>query len=107
MAFSTMAGEASGGRQVEGMCGMSLEYLYSRKFMQYDGGIKRVVWMPKEIKERYKDAIPEDLYDKIATEEITTDPNELAEWLQAQGHPWITGEAQEELEKLREQDEAE
>jgi len=102
--FSTMAGEASGGRQVEGMCGMSLEYLYSRKFFQYDGGIKRVVWMPKEIKERYKAAIPEDLYDKIATEEITTDPNQLAEWLQAQGHPWITGEAQEELEKLREED---
>ncbi|HEX16747.1 MAG: CO dehydrogenase/CO-methylating acetyl-CoA synthase complex subunit beta [Deltaproteobacteria bacterium] len=105
MPFSTMAGEASGGRQVEGMCGMALEYLRSPKFMQYDGGIKRVVWMPKEIKERFKDAIPEDLYEKIATEEDTTDPNELASWLEERGHPWITGEAQEELEELRAKDE--
>jgi len=103
--FSTMAGEASGGRQVEGMCGMALEYMRSPKFFQYDGGMKRVVWMPKEVKERYKDAIPEDLYDKIATEEDTTDPNELAEWLQEKGHPWITGEAQQELEELRAKDE--
>ena len=103
--FSTMAGEASGGRQVEGMCGMALEYMRSPKFFQYDGGMKRVVWMPREVKERYKDAIPEDLYDKIATEEDTTDPNELAEWLQEKGHPWITGEAQQELEELRAKDE--
>jgi len=101
-----MAGEASGGRQVEGMCGMALEYLHSPKFFQYDAGINRVVWMPKEVKERYKDAIPEDLYEKIATEEDTTDPNELAEWLEGKEHPWITGEAQETLEELRAQDES-
>ena len=103
--FSTMAGEASGGRQVEGMCGMAFEYMYSKKFFQYDGGWKRIVWMPKAIKERYKDAIPEDMYDKIATEEDTTDPNELVSWLEEREHPWITGEAQEELEELLEQDE--
>jgi len=105
MPFSTMAGEASGGRQVEGMCGMALEYMHSPKFFQYDGGVKRVVWLPKEVKERYKEAIPEEVYDKIATEEDTTDPNELAEWLEQKKHPWITGEAQEELEQRRAQEE--
>ena len=105
MPFSTMAGEASGGRQVEGMCGMALEYMHSPKFFQYDAGIKRVVWMPKEVKERYKEAIPEALYDKIATEDDTTDPNQLVEWLEEKAHPWLTGEAQEELEERRAEDE--
>jgi acetyl-CoA decarbonylase/synthase complex subunit beta len=105
MPFSTMAGEASGGRQVEGMCGMALEYVHSPKFFQYTGGMKRVAWMPKEVKERFKEAIPEDIYDKIATEDDTTDPNELAEWLGQKGHPWVTGEAPQELEERIAQDE--
>ena len=105
MPFSTMAGEASGGRQVEGMCGMALEYMHSPKFFQYTGGMNRVVWLPKEVKERFKDAIPEELYDKIATEEDTTDANELTEWLEQKGHPWITGEAQQELEERIAQEE--
>ncbi|MBM4454745.1 MAG: CO dehydrogenase/CO-methylating acetyl-CoA synthase complex subunit beta, partial [Chloroflexi bacterium] len=58
--FSTMAAEASGGRQVEGFLGLALEYLRSPRFLQADGGLKRCVWMPKEIKERYKEAIPAD-----------------------------------------------
>ena len=39
------------------------------------------------------------MYDKIATEEDTTDPSELTEWLGQKGHPWITGEAPQELEE--------
>ena len=84
---------------------MALEYMHSPKFFQYDAGIKRVVWMPKEVKERYKEAIPEALYDKIATEDDTTDPNQLVEWLEEKAHPWLTGEAQEELEERRAEDE--
>ena len=53
---------------MEGSCGLALELIRSPKFFQADGGLRRVVWMPKEIKERYKDVIPADLYDKIATE---------------------------------------
>jgi acetyl-CoA decarbonylase/synthase complex subunit beta len=97
--FSAMAGEASGGRQVEGMCGMALEYMRSPKFFQYTGGMRRVVWMPKEVKERFEDVIPSEIYAKIATEEDATDPHALAEWLLQQGHPWITGEAQQALEQ--------
>ncbi|MBT9163965.1 MAG: Carbon monoxide dehydrogenase/acetyl-CoA synthase subunit alpha [Chloroflexi bacterium] len=92
--FSKMAGETSGGRQVEGSCGMGLEYLRSPKFFQADGGLRRVVWMPKDIKERYKDAIPDDLYDKIATEEDVKNTDELTEFLERVGHPWVKGEVE-------------
>jgi acetyl-CoA decarbonylase/synthase complex subunit beta len=93
-AFSRMAGVTSGGRQVEGSCGMALELLRSPKFFQADGGMHRVAWMPKEIKERYKDAIPENLYDKIATEEDVKTPDELADYMQNVAHPWIMGEVE-------------
>ncbi len=92
--FSTMAADTSGGRQVEGFLGMALEYLRSPKFLQADGGLKRCVWMPKEIKERYKEAIPADLYDKIATEDDVKNVDELAAWLDKVGHPWVKGEVE-------------
>jgi len=92
--FSTMAAEASGGRQMEGFLGLALEYLRSPRFLQADGGLKRCVWMPKEIKERYKEAIPADLYDKIATEEDVKNVDELAAWLDKVGHPWVKGEVE-------------
>jgi len=92
--FSHMAGVTSGGRQVEGSCGMALELIRSPKFFQADGGLYRVAWLPKEVKERYKDVIPEDLYDKIATEEDVSNPEELVEFLEKVGHPWIKGEVE-------------
>jgi acetyl-CoA decarbonylase/synthase complex subunit beta len=92
--FSTMAADTSGGRQVEGFLGMALEYLRSPKFLIADGGIKRCVWMPKEIKERYKEAIPADLYDKIATEDDAKNTDELVAFLDKVGHPWVKGEVE-------------
>ncbi len=92
--FSTMAADTSGGRQVEGFLGMALEYLRSPKFLQADGGIRRCVWMPKEIKEKYRDAIPEDLFDKIATEEDVKNVDELVEFLNRVEHPWVKGEVE-------------
>lgn len=90
--FSTMAGEASGGRQREGYLGIAIDYLRSKKFLQADGGLYRMVWMPKDIKERIKDAIPADLYDKIATEKDVSNIEELIKFLQDRGHPWVKGE---------------
>ncbi len=92
--FSTMAADTSGGRQVEGFLGLALEYLRSPKFLQADGGLRRLVWIPKAIKERYKDAIPEGLYDKIATEEDVKNTDELVEFLDRVGHPWVKGEVE-------------
>ena len=93
--FSRMAGETSGGRQLEGRLGTGLEQLRSPKFLQADGGLARMVWMPKEIKERYRDVIEaKGLYDKIATEEDAKNPDELAAFLEKIEHPWIKGEVE-------------
>ena len=93
--FSHMAGDTSGGRQVEGRLGTGLEQLRSPKFIQADGGRKRIVWLPKEIKERYREAFEEDgVYDKIPTEEDVTNTDELLAFLEKVGHPWIAGEVE-------------
>ena len=90
--FATMAGDTSGGRQVEGFLGLALEYLRSPSFLKADGGWYRIVWMPQVIKEMYRDACPMNLYDKIATETDVRSVAELAAFLEEVGHPWVRGE---------------
>ncbi|MBS1263631.1 MAG: Acetyl-CoA decarbonylase/synthase complex subunit beta 2 [Methanonatronarchaeales archaeon] len=87
VSFSTLAGQAGGGKQVDGILGIAVEYLRSPKFLEADGGMERVVWMPEHIKERISDAIPGELVDKIVTEETTIDVAELREELESRGHP--------------------
>lgn len=90
--FSNVAGEASGGRQNEGYVGMAISYLKSKKFLQGDGGLKRLAWLPKAVKEQVKDTlVAADMYDKIATEDDVKNVDELAEFMQRVGHPWVTG----------------
>ncbi len=85
--FSTMAGQCGGGKQVMGYIGVGMGYFRSKKFFQADGGWERVVWMPKSLKERIINYIPEDLRDKIATEEDAGDLNALKDFLTRVGHP--------------------
>jgi acetyl-CoA decarbonylase/synthase complex subunit beta len=61
----------------------------SPKFLQADGGWKRVVWLPKEVKERVKDFIPAELVDKIATEEDAKTIDELKTFLKEYNHPIV------------------
>ena len=65
LAFSTLADSTAGGRQVDGFHGLSIEYMRSPKFLQADGGWNRVVWMPKEVKDRVKNFIPPTLLTKL------------------------------------------
>jgi len=90
--FTTMAGDTSGGRQVEGFLGIALEYLHSPSFLKADGGWYRIVWMPKAVQEMYRDACPMDLHGKIASENDVTNVDELIAYLDRVGHPWIKGE---------------
>ncbi|MDD5648571.1 MAG: CO dehydrogenase/CO-methylating acetyl-CoA synthase complex subunit beta, partial [Dehalococcoidia bacterium] len=90
--FTTMAGDTSGGRQVEGFLGIALEYLRSPSFLKADGGWYRIVWMPRVIQEMYRDACPMDLQGKIATENDVAGVEELAAFLDRAGHPWVKGE---------------
>ncbi len=88
--FSTMAGQVGGGVQSDGFVGMAVEYLRSPKMLQADGGWNRIVWLPKSLKERVIDAIPEELRDKIATEEDAEDLESLKEFLKKVDHPVVS-----------------
>jgi len=101
--FSTLADSTAGGRQVDGFHGMSIEYMRSTKFLAADGGWTRIVWLPKEIKERVKEFIPKDIVDKIATEEDAQNIDALKAFLKEKGHPVVarwTAEAAPAAEEI-------
>jgi len=100
--FSAMAGQCSGGKQVEGFSGLSLEYMRSPKFLQADGGYRRVIWMPRDLKESVLEFIPEDVRDKIATEEDATSIKDLRRFLRENEHPILERVAAEETEPTEE-----
>jgi acetyl-CoA synthase len=95
MTFSTLAGMAGGGMQTPGVMGVGKYYLISAKFIQAEGGLKRVVWMSSFLKDSMADelkaaAIREgdpDLIDKIADERHVTSVEELIAWLEEHNHP--------------------
>lgn len=97
--FSTMAGQVGGGVQSEGFQGMAIEYMRSSKFFAADGGWQRTVWLPKALKERIGDDIPEDVRDKIATEEDATDLDSLKAFLKEKNHPVVAGWKEEKPEE--------
>jgi acetyl-CoA decarbonylase/synthase complex subunit beta len=87
--FSTLADSTAGGRQIDGFHGMSIEYMRSKKFLAADDGWNRVVWLPKEVKDRVKDFIPQDIVDKIATEENAQNIDSLKSFLKEKNHPVV------------------
>ncbi|MFX1325094.1 MAG: CO dehydrogenase/CO-methylating acetyl-CoA synthase complex subunit beta [Promethearchaeota archaeon] len=97
--FSAMANQTGGGKQMPGFNGISIQYIVSPKFQQYDAiqaglksGIELVVWMGKTVKDRVYDLLPEDIRDKIATEDEVPDLNDLPAWLEKVKHPIIETE---------------
>ncbi|MGB4652675.1 CO dehydrogenase/CO-methylating acetyl-CoA synthase complex subunit beta [Methanothrix sp.] len=89
--FSTMAGQTGGGKQVVGFLGMGILYYLSPKFLQADGGWRRIVWMSKGLKERVKEGIDADMIDKIATEDDANDIASLKAFLLKVNHPVVDG----------------
>jgi acetyl-CoA synthase len=96
--FTTLAGSIGGGQQAPGFIGVGRLYLLSKKFLKADGGIKRIVWINRELKqflgERFRkrceeEGIP-DLMDMIADEDIAADPEALLDFLRAVKHPVLT-----------------
>ncbi len=89
LAFSTMAGQTGGGKQVIGFLGIGINYFRSPKFIQADGGWNRVVWMPKFLKDKVLADIPAEIVDKVATEEDAQDLDTLKEFLKEKDHPVV------------------
>ncbi len=95
MKFTTLAGVMGGGASSPGFVGHSKFNITQRKFIAGDGGLLRMVWMPKILKEEIKDRLVmrgkelgyPDFYDMIADETVATTEEEVLEHLQKVGHP--------------------
>ena len=95
---STLAGTVGGGLQTPGFTGHSKHYIGSSKFISAEGGLLRVGWMPKALKEeirpmlerRGKELGVENLYDLIADEETATTEEEVMEFMTKVNHPALS-----------------
>ncbi len=98
MRFTTLAGVMGGGASSPGFVGHSKYNITQRKFIVGDGGLARMVWMPKILKEEIKERIDKrgeeigmpDLYDKIADESVGITEEEIMPWLEEKGHPALS-----------------
>jgi acetyl-CoA synthase len=95
MPFSTLAGSVGGGAQTPGFLGVGRLYLTSRKFIRAEGGLPRLVWMPKELKEAMREKLEQrateqkldGFLDKIADETVATSAEQLVDFLTRVDHP--------------------
>jgi acetyl-CoA synthase len=98
MKFTTLAGSVGGGAQTPGFLGVGRLYLTSKKFISAEGGLKRIVWMPKELKEALADKLKARakeigelaFLEKIADETVATESAELMKFLEKVKHPALT-----------------
>ena len=105
MTFSSLAGSVGGGQQTPGFIGIGKVFLTSRKFLFAEGGFKRLVWMPKELKQilaadlnkRFGEIGIPDLLDKIADESIGCDTKDIRDYLRKVGHPALEMEEMSEF----------
>jgi len=95
MGFTTLAGVMGGGAMSPGFVGHSKYNITQRKFIVGDGGLLRIVWLPKILKEEIKDRLiarSEELgvpgfYDMIADETVGVTEDEIYPFLEEKGHP--------------------
>ncbi len=85
-----------GGVQTPGFMGHGKNFIYSKKFMKAEGGLGRIVWLPKALKDTVRDKLNEsakelmgidNFADMIADETVTEDAEELMNFLTEHNHP--------------------
>jgi acetyl-CoA synthase len=100
MKFTTLAGVMGGGQSSPGFVGHSKFNITQRKFILGDGGLLRMVWMPKSLKDEIRERLVKrgeemgvpDLVDKIADETVGITEEEILPWLEKVGHPALSME---------------
>jgi len=101
MKFSTLAGTVGGGTQTPGFGGIGKYFITSKKFLKADGGFKRIVWMPKSLKEALREdmirrseeeGVPGFL-DMICDETIAEESDGMMEHLTKVNHPALSMES--------------
>jgi len=98
MKFTTLAGSAGGGNITPGFVGHSKLYIVSKKFIAAEGGVFRLVWLPKALKEMLTDKINKlgeergvpNLADRIADETVGVTEDEILPFLQEKEHPALS-----------------
>jgi acetyl-CoA synthase len=101
MKFTTLAGVMGGGQSSPGFVGHSKYNITQRKFIVGDGGLLRLVWMPKSLKEELRErllrrgkelGVP-DLIDRIADETVGITEAEIMPFLKEKDHPALKMES--------------
>jgi len=101
MKFTTLAGTIGGGLSTPGFVGHGKYNTTQRKFISGDGGILRMVWMPKMLKEEIGERINaraeemgvSNFLNMIADETIGVTEEEILPFLQEKGHPALSMES--------------
>jgi acetyl-CoA synthase len=95
MKFTTLAGVMGGGQSSPGFVGHSKYNITQRKFIVGDGGLLRMVWMPKALKEELRERLVRrgkelgvpDLIDRIADETVGITEADIMPFLKEKDHP--------------------
>ncbi len=98
MKFTTLAGLMGGGVSTPGFVGHSKFNITQRKFLKGDGGLLRMVWMPKILKEEIRERLIKrgeelgypNLIDMIADETVGVTEEEILPFLEEKGHPALS-----------------
>ncbi|MCL2149540.1 MAG: acetyl-CoA decarbonylase/synthase complex subunit alpha/beta [Dehalococcoidia bacterium] len=100
MRFTTLAGTIGGGVSTPGFVGHGKYNITQRKFLAAEGGLKRLVWMPKMLKEELRARLTAraaaiglpDLLERIADDTIGTTEEDILPFLAERQHPALTME---------------
>jgi acetyl-CoA synthase len=98
MKFTTLAGTIGGGVSVPGFVGHGKYNITQRKWLSGDGGITRLVWLPKRLKEEIGERLSKRAEEMgipgflamVADETIGTSEEEILPFLEEKGHPALT-----------------
>jgi len=101
MTFGELAAMTGGGVQTPGFMGHGRHFISSKKFASAEGGISRITWMPKELKDDVAARLNktakelcgvENFTDMICDETIATDSEGVLAFLESKGHPALAME---------------
>ncbi|MCL2127970.1 MAG: acetyl-CoA decarbonylase/synthase complex subunit alpha/beta, partial [Treponema sp.] len=102
MTFGELASMTGGGVQTPGFMGHGRHYIASKKFIHAEGGLSRIVWMPKELKAEVSAKLNraakelygiDDFTGMICDETVATENEAVVAFLKGKNHPAFAMEA--------------
>lgn len=102
MSFGELASMTGGGVQTPGFMGHGRHFIASKKFVRAEGGVERIVWMPKELKDDVGPRLNktakalydiDNFTDMICDETIAMESDAVMAFLTEKGHPALNMDA--------------